>query len=97
MCWCSSCCIRGHHASVDEESVGRTWVVGPFCRCQCDACHFICVISVTFILWVVLACFIGALIGRIIVFSISATKKGTMSPFRIVLAGAAVSAFLYAV
>lgn len=46
---------------------------------------------------IVLACFIGALIGTIMVFSISATKKGTMSPFRIVLAGAAVSAFLYAV
>jgi len=46
---------------------------------------------------IIAACFIGALIGTVMVFSISAAKKGAMSPFRIVLAGAAVSAFLYAV
>lgn len=46
---------------------------------------------------IIAACFIGALIGSVMVFSISAAKKGAMSPFRIVLAGAAVSAFLYAV
>src|SRR5699024_12658737 len=43
---------------------------------------------------IIAACFIGALIGTVMVFSISAAKKGAMSPFRIVLAGAAVSAFL---
>lgn len=48
-------------------------------------------------LGIVVACFIGALTGTISVFSISATKKGKLSPFRIVLAGAAVSAFLIAV
>jgi len=48
-------------------------------------------------LGIVVACFIGALTGTILVFSISATKKGKLSPFRIVLAGAAVSAFLIAV
>ena len=46
---------------------------------------------------IIAACFVGALIGTIMVFSISAAKKGAMSPFRIVLAGAAVSGFLYAV
>src|SRR5690625_7726981 len=44
-----------------------------------------------------IACFIGAFIGTVMVFSIGAIKKGGLSPFRIVLAGAAVSAFLYAV
>lgn len=46
---------------------------------------------------IVVACFFGALIGTVLVFTISATKKGALSPFRIVLAGAAVSAFLIAV
>jgi iron complex transport system permease protein len=46
---------------------------------------------------IMLACFIGAGIGTILVISISSAKKGGFSPFRIVLAGAAVSAFLYAV
>ncbi|MFD2131002.1 FecCD family ABC transporter permease [Pseudogracilibacillus auburnensis] len=46
---------------------------------------------------IMIACFIGALIGTIMVFSIGAIKKGGLSPFRIVLAGAAVSAFLYAI
>src|SRR5699024_4340261 len=48
-------------------------------------------------LGIVAVCFIGSLIGTILVFSISATKKGALSPFRIVLAGAAVSAFLIAI
>ncbi|WP_174727300.1 FecCD family ABC transporter permease [Mesobacillus harenae] len=43
------------------------------------------------------ACFIGAAIGAILVFGVSAMKKGGFSPLRIVLAGAAISAFLYAV
>ncbi|MBU8905402.1 FecCD family ABC transporter permease [Desertibacillus haloalkaliphilus] len=46
---------------------------------------------------IMIACFIGAAIGAIMVFGISAMKKGNFSPFRIVLAGAAVSAFLYAI
>ncbi|MFC0274752.1 FecCD family ABC transporter permease [Metabacillus herbersteinensis] len=47
--------------------------------------------------WIMIACFIGAAIGAIIVFGIGALKKGGFSPFRIVLAGSAISAFLYAV
>jgi iron complex transport system permease protein len=46
---------------------------------------------------ITIACFIGAAIGVIMVFGIGAMKKGGFSPLRIVLAGAAVSAFLYAV
>ncbi|MDQ0216159.1 iron complex transport system permease protein [Oikeobacillus pervagus] len=46
---------------------------------------------------ITIACFIGAAIGTIMVFGIGALKKGGFSPLRIVLAGAAVSAFLYAV
>lgn len=44
-----------------------------------------------------LACFIGAAIGAGLVFGIDSMKKGRFSPLHIVLAGAAVSAFLYAV
>lgn len=43
------------------------------------------------------ACFIGAAVGSIIVFGIGASRKGGLSPLRFVLAGAAVSTFLYAV
>ncbi|KKK39078.1 iron ABC transporter [Mesobacillus campisalis] len=43
------------------------------------------------------ACFIGAALGALLVFGISAIKKGGFSPLRIVLAGSAISAFLYAV
>lgn len=46
---------------------------------------------------ITIACFIGAAVGTIMVFGIGALKKGGFSPLRIVLAGAAVSAFLYAV
>lgn len=46
---------------------------------------------------IMVACFIGSAGGAILVFGISAMKKGGFSPFRIVLAGAAVSAFLYAI
>jgi iron complex transport system permease protein len=42
------------------------------------------------------ACFIGAAVGTFLVLGIGAVKKGGLSPLRIVLAGAAVSAFLYA-
>lgn len=44
-----------------------------------------------------IGCFIGAAVGTIMVFSMGVMKKGGFSPLRIVLAGAAVSAFLYAV
>ena len=46
---------------------------------------------------ITLVCFIGAAVGAIMVFGIGSVKKGGFSPLRIVLAGAAVSAFLYAV
>jgi len=48
-------------------------------------------------LGITIACFIGAAVGAILVFGIAAIKKGGFSPLRIVLAGAAVSAFLYAI
>jgi iron complex transport system permease protein len=47
-------------------------------------------------LGITIACFIGAAVGAILVFGIAAIKRGGFSPLRIVLAGAAVSAFLYA-
>lgn len=44
-----------------------------------------------------IACFIGAAIGAMLVFGISAMKRGGFSPLRIVLAGSAISAFLYSI
>lgn len=46
---------------------------------------------------ITIACFIGAAVGAIMVFGLGAMKKGGFSPLRIVLAGAAVSAFLFAI
>jgi iron complex transport system permease protein len=46
---------------------------------------------------IMFACFLGAAVGAIMVFGMAAAKKGGFSPFRLVLAGAAVSAFLHAV
>ncbi|MBM7583517.1 iron complex transport system permease protein [Bacillus pakistanensis] len=46
---------------------------------------------------IMIGCFIGAAVGAIMVFGIGAMKKGGFSPLRIVLAGAAVSAFLFAI
>lgn len=46
---------------------------------------------------IMIACFMGAAVGAGIVFGLGAMKKGGFSPMRIVLAGAAVSAFLYAI
>ncbi|UKS25905.1 iron ABC transporter permease [Paenibacillus sp. HWE-109] len=46
---------------------------------------------------IMIVCFIGAAIGAILVFGIGAMRKGGLSPIRIVLAGSAVSAFLYAI
>ncbi|WP_028543711.1 FecCD family ABC transporter permease [Paenibacillus taiwanensis] len=48
-------------------------------------------------LGITVACFIGAAAGALLVFGIGAAKKGGFSPLRIVLAGSAVSAFLYAI
>ncbi|MCZ8496194.1 iron ABC transporter permease [Priestia sp. Y58] len=48
-------------------------------------------------LGITIACFIGAAVGAILVFGIAALKRGGFSPLRIVLAGAAISAFLYAI
>ncbi|MGM7703439.1 FecCD family ABC transporter permease [Pseudalkalibacillus sp. Hm43] len=45
---------------------------------------------------IMIACFVGAGVGALMVFGIGMMKKGGFSPLRIVLAGAAVSAFLYA-
>ncbi|WP_462412984.1 FecCD family ABC transporter permease [Neobacillus sp. Marseille-QA0830] len=46
---------------------------------------------------ITIACFIGAAVGVILVFGIGTMKKGGFSPLRIVLAGAAVTAFLNAI
>ena len=46
---------------------------------------------------IMVACFFGAAVGAALVFGIGAIKKGGFSPLRIVLAGAAVSAFLHAI
>ncbi|HWI49964.1 MAG TPA: iron ABC transporter permease [Rummeliibacillus sp.] len=43
------------------------------------------------------SCFIGAAIGAFLVFGISMVQRGGFSPFRLVLAGTAVSVFLYAI
>ncbi|RDI37216.1 iron complex transport system permease protein [Falsibacillus pallidus] len=45
---------------------------------------------------ITIACFIGAAAGVLLVFGIGTMKRGGFSPLRIVLAGAAVSAFLTA-
>lgn len=47
--------------------------------------------------WITIACFVGAAVGTAMVFGIGALQKGGFSPLRIVLAGAAVSTFLYAI
>lgn len=48
-------------------------------------------------LGIMIACFIGAAGGALLVFGIGSLKKGGFSPLRMVLAGSAVSAFLFAV
>ncbi len=47
--------------------------------------------------WIMIACFVGAGVGTLMVLGLGSMKKGGFSPFRIVLAGAAVSAFLTAI
>ncbi len=46
---------------------------------------------------IMIACFIGAAVGAGMVFGLGAMRRGGFSPMRIVLAGAAVSAFLFAI
>ncbi|TVX99746.1 FecCD family ABC transporter permease [Cohnella terricola] len=46
---------------------------------------------------IMIACFIGAALGATLVIVLGALRQGSLSPIRIVLAGAAVSAFLYAI
>lgn len=48
-------------------------------------------------LGIIAACFAGAAAGTLLVFGISSIKKGGYAPIRVVLAGAAVSALLYAI
>ncbi|CAM4409922.1 iron ABC transporter permease [Paenibacillus alkaliterrae] len=57
----------------------------------------IAVLPVLNYLGIMLVCFVGAALGMLLVIGIGAVRKGGLSPFRIVLAGSAVSAFLYAV
>lgn len=46
---------------------------------------------------IMLACFIGAGVGAALVFGLGSLKKGGLTPIRIILAGAAVSALLVAI
>ncbi|OXS57568.1 iron ABC transporter [Cohnella sp. CIP 111063] len=46
---------------------------------------------------IMIACFIGAAAGSALVIALGSMRQGSLSPIRIVLAGAAVSAFLYAI
>ncbi|MEW4370330.1 FecCD family ABC transporter permease [Paenibacillus kandeliae] len=46
---------------------------------------------------IMIACFVGAAVGVMLVFGIAAIRKRNMSPMRMVLAGAAVSALLTAI
>ncbi|MDZ5471457.1 iron ABC transporter permease [Bacillus sp. 31A1R] len=46
---------------------------------------------------IMISCFVGSAVGAILVFGISALKKGGFSPFRVVLAGAAITALFTAI
>ncbi|CAK4868590.1 unnamed protein product [Aphanomyces euteiches] len=46
---------------------------------------------------IMVACFLGAALGAGLVIILGSTSRGRLSPIRIILAGAAVSAFLYAI
>lgn len=46
---------------------------------------------------ITIACMAGAAVGALLVVGIGAAKRGGLSPMRMVLAGAAISAFLYAI
>ena len=90
-----ACGLRRHHAGHYPQSAGGSRPARPYQRGECGAClhagfhagrHGIMV-----------ACFIGAAIGAVMVFGIGAMRKGGFSPLQMVLAGSAVSAFLYAI
>ncbi|GGH57995.1 ferrichrome ABC transporter permease [Paenibacillus silvae] len=46
---------------------------------------------------IMIACFIGAALGAALVVILGSMRRGSLSPLRVVLAGAAVSAFMYAI
>ncbi|WP_427052467.1 FecCD family ABC transporter permease [Paenibacillus sp. TC-CSREp1] len=46
---------------------------------------------------IMIACFIGAALGAALVIILGSMRRGSLSPLRVVLAGAAVSAFMYAI
>ncbi|WP_256762156.1 iron ABC transporter permease [Cohnella sp. WQ 127256] len=46
---------------------------------------------------IMVSCFLGAALGAALVLVLGSTRRGQLSPIRIILAGAAVSAFLYAI
>jgi iron complex transport system permease protein len=46
---------------------------------------------------IMVACFIGAALGAALVVILGSMRRGSLSPLRVVLAGAAVSAFMYAI
>ncbi|MCK6074315.1 FecCD family ABC transporter permease [Paenibacillus silvae] len=46
---------------------------------------------------IMVACFIGAALGAALVVILGSMRQGSLSPLRVVLAGAAVSAFMYAI
>lgn len=46
---------------------------------------------------IMVACFVGAAIGAALVIVLGSMRRGSLSPIRVVLAGAAVSAFMYAI
>jgi iron complex transport system permease protein len=46
---------------------------------------------------IMVACFVGAALGAVLVIVLGSMRRGSLSPIRVVLAGAAVSAFMYAI
>jgi iron complex transport system permease protein len=46
---------------------------------------------------IMVACFVGAAFGAALVIVLGSMRRGSLSPIRVVLAGAAVSAFMYAI
>lgn len=46
---------------------------------------------------IMLACFAGAAFGGVLVLLLSSLRRGSLSPFRVILAGAAVSSMLYSI
>jgi len=60
------------------------------------AIAFVCIPGISYY-GIMIACFLGAALGAVLVILLGSVRKGSLSPIRIVLAGAAVSAFLYAI